>query len=460
MQTPETSQLMTTSDPVREARKAAIKKQFIQDNNDYVILKTKEDLENLKITKFNTWVMDGGGVYLTVKNRIGEFTARMKDKTVPGLPKLRTEQYKMTVPRVPAEIYHQIKAFFLDIADEMGNAEAYIQVYYDLEEKKYVSFVPKQVVSGASVRYDNEENLSTKNVDRYIFVLEIHSHNTMSAFFSGTDNADEKETRFYGVFGKIKDTTPEFKLRFIVHEQALIVRAEDVFDFGNSVTYPQEWKDNVKKTAQETGAASLNHSNWWGNYYGRGHGSYSWSDEEIEEYYSNKTQSSSAQTLTKDFLSKESIKDKISKNYQEGIPAHVKRYIEEWERSQPVQETDSKEELEDDGSTDTPPDDEEEETPAWLSKLTGPTPRYRGQGGRIDKLQEELEDDDRMDTEADLQEALEDLNNSSSSDLEERWSIIGDFVESMRDYDIDTLCEHLTTYGLAGDIVKGLRKAA
>ena len=33
--------------------------------------------------------------------------------------------------------------------------------------------------------------------------MDIHSHNTMGAFWSGTDNADEKETRLFGVLGKI-----------------------------------------------------------------------------------------------------------------------------------------------------------------------------------------------------------------------------------------------------------------
>lgn len=44
-------------------------------------------------------------------------------------------------------------------------------------------------------------------------VLELHSHHTMPAFFSTTDDHDERGGRFYGVMGRIDTPRPQLGLR-------------------------------------------------------------------------------------------------------------------------------------------------------------------------------------------------------------------------------------------------------
>ncbi|MCP4359045.1 MAG: hypothetical protein GY796_13585, partial [Chloroflexi bacterium] len=44
-------------------------------------------------------------------------------------------------------------------------------------------------------------------------ILELHSHNTMPAYFSPRDNRDELGGRLYGVIGHLERSNPELALR-------------------------------------------------------------------------------------------------------------------------------------------------------------------------------------------------------------------------------------------------------
>jgi PRTRC genetic system protein A len=62
-------------------------------------------------------------------------------------------------------------------------------------------------------------------------VIEVHSHHSMSAFFSSTDDKDEQGFRIYGVLGTIFDR-PTLRLRIGVYGQFWEVPAEDFFELG------------------------------------------------------------------------------------------------------------------------------------------------------------------------------------------------------------------------------------
>jgi hypothetical protein len=177
----------------------------------------------------------------------------------------------------------------------MGEAEAFCQVYYDTKEKEYVVHVPEQTVSKASVNYDATKNLSEVDSERYIFVYEVHSHNTMGAFWSGTDNADEKDTRFYGVLGNLDKETIGEKYRYMIMGKEVEVKKEHIFDFTENlavdkdellklieeqenltiddleqfmyaeeeVEYPKTWIDNIKKAYFSLQSWSRSRWLWW-----------------------------------------------------------------------------------------------------------------------------------------------------------------------------------------------------
>jgi PRTRC genetic system protein A len=63
-------------------------------------------------------------------------------------------------------------------------------------------------------------------------LFEAHSHNTMGAFFSGTDNAFEQHFRFYAVVGNLDRPKPAVAFRLGVYGYHFPLRLSQLFDFS------------------------------------------------------------------------------------------------------------------------------------------------------------------------------------------------------------------------------------
>lgn len=75
---------------------------------------------------------------------------------------------------------------------------------------RYEVRVPTQRVSGASVSYEHD----AYNPDTELCVIDIHSHNNMGAFYSGTDDNDDKnKVLITGVVGKLSQKDPDIVFR-------------------------------------------------------------------------------------------------------------------------------------------------------------------------------------------------------------------------------------------------------
>ena len=48
-------------------------------------------------------------------------------------------------------------------------------------------------------------------------ICDIHSHGNMDAFWSETDDMDERNSRLYAVVGKVDSDKPEMRLRFDIY---------------------------------------------------------------------------------------------------------------------------------------------------------------------------------------------------------------------------------------------------
>ena len=55
--------------------------------------------------------------------------------------------------------------------------------------------------------------------------------NTMNAFFSVTDDANENQTQFYGVWGKVTDKNPQFAFRYVVGNSKIEVPGDVLFEW-------------------------------------------------------------------------------------------------------------------------------------------------------------------------------------------------------------------------------------
>lgn len=184
-----------------------------------------------------------GKVYEMRRNEIGTFTA-------PSLHIAELEDiqagFQMSLPRLPSALLTQIIAFFRRVCVDYGrDVEALVNVLWDREAGEYVLHVPPQRIDKASV----ETDLSAQpNPERYLHVMDVHSHNTMAACFSRTDDLDEQATRLYMVIGRLDRYYPDIRCRFACGGRHVEIPAEQVCE-RTDVPFAPEWL----KAVQETG---------------------------------------------------------------------------------------------------------------------------------------------------------------------------------------------------------------
>ena len=138
--------------------------------------------------------------------------------------------FEMKLPPVPEHLYLVMLFFFKEICNK-HNTESALQLFWDLENEKYFLHLPKQRVSEVSVSFERDYILESQNW----LVADIHSHGHISAFFSSTDNADEKGTRLFGVFGNLKNQ-PKFLLRAGSGGEFTCLNKEILFDGEDEVS--------------------------------------------------------------------------------------------------------------------------------------------------------------------------------------------------------------------------------
>jgi len=205
------------------------------------------------------FIMGKAGVYRAISNPIGLFVA--KAVTVPGLPAY-SEGLNLSLPKVPYDMFLNTAAFFREVMKQHRGAEAMVQFYWNAEARTWFMACPEQVVSGAAVHFQRNQVLDQK----YLLVMDIHSHNTMGAFWSGTDTADEKETRVYGVFGNLDRPLFNHKFRICVGGDHKDITIGDIFDLPAGLiltvappttgTFPAAWVAKCKSAPPLTPVVS------------------------------------------------------------------------------------------------------------------------------------------------------------------------------------------------------------
>lgn len=183
---------------------------------------------------------------------------------------------------VPMEMLDQILAFFRKVMTDKikatasstigttGSYEAMAHIVWNDEQKAYRIAIPTQRVSQAAVHYDFTHILPGEEI-----IVDIHSHNNMGAFFSGTDNGDDRNMiSVSGVAGKLSSAECELKWRYNIGKGQSI----DLTSYKNifsqtvaEVDVPDEWMDKVT-TSYAGGAYGLGvHGGFQGGRYGNGY---------------------------------------------------------------------------------------------------------------------------------------------------------------------------------------------
>ena len=178
---------------------------------------------------------ENGRLYEIRSNGVGTFIAETKRAT--AFRKVRAG-FIPALPKIPFSVLAEVLAFFKSYITKDSITEALAYIFWSREEERYFVHIPKQEVTRDSV--DTTE--MPLDDDRFILVMEIHSHNTMSAYFSGDDDKDEKATGVYAVTGRLDKVFPDILVRISVGGKFVEIPVEDVF-CGFTGDFPEKWKD-------------------------------------------------------------------------------------------------------------------------------------------------------------------------------------------------------------------------
>lgn len=146
--------------------------------------------------------------------------------------------------KIPVQLFDQVVQFFKQVMDvKKSELEAMIWICWDAENG-YHLIVPDQRVSKASASYDWASLPPGKTI-----VCDIHSHNTMGAFFSGTDNRDDQgNIGFSGVVGHLKNEDPQTVWRFNYKDKKLECDFDDIFTVPKREVnpVPENWIEKIQ----------------------------------------------------------------------------------------------------------------------------------------------------------------------------------------------------------------------
>lgn len=170
------------------------------------------------------------GEFVAPKNKIAEF------------PLVRAG-FTPALPKIPARLMGEIIAFFRSFMSEGGDSEALALIYWDKMEKEFFAYVPKQTVCKVEIEA-NLHDCPYDDAERYICYADIHSHNSMEAFFSSKDDSDERSTGLYFVLGNLDRFYPDIKARIFCGDSFVPIDPGTVIE-GLEQPFPEAWRTQV-----------------------------------------------------------------------------------------------------------------------------------------------------------------------------------------------------------------------
>ncbi len=183
-----------------------------------------------------------GTMYQLRKTGMGEIVT-----PIYSIPEADTVEAGFTpaFPRVPWSIINEVVAFFRCYALLQDSPmEVLVQIFWDTQEERHVVAVPRQSVNTVAVHatMDDQDYLGAD--ERYVLCMDIHSHDTMRAFFSAEDDQDECDDGVYLVMGRLDRYFPEIKAR-VCNGGVFADIAPDVVLEPFGMQFPKDWCGNV-----------------------------------------------------------------------------------------------------------------------------------------------------------------------------------------------------------------------
>lgn len=178
------------------------------------------------------YLVGKGGHYLAKRN--GIFTACVKVEECQEYPEVE-EFFQLTTRKIPFSLFQQALAF-LKAVHEKHKSEGMVLLTH--KDGLWGIVIPKQEVSTASVKYENDGHTRV--------VGSIHSHPGFSSTPSGTDHHDE--INFDGIHIVVSgfDCLADITVHAVVNGGRFQLRPDYAIEgLENKATFPEEWLQKV-----------------------------------------------------------------------------------------------------------------------------------------------------------------------------------------------------------------------
>lgn len=197
------------------------------------------------------YVIAGNGLFIRAEDSRLKALVQISAAALTGLPDL-IPFAELKIDRVPGV---WLRSILRSARQHMPN-EAMYQLHWVGGQHHAVTHtwrvsMPSQSGSPTALRFNDDGEA----------VIDLHSHNSMAAFFSGTDDADEQGLRFYAVIGRIDTDATEIRCRVGVYGHHMAVSAALLFDdlgpfvdqFGQDNIEPLPFDDVFERTCRVCG---------------------------------------------------------------------------------------------------------------------------------------------------------------------------------------------------------------
>ncbi len=135
---------------------------------------------------------------------------------------LRNVSFYMSIPKIPFQI---VAGIISDFRRNL-NKEDMRQIVYDKVRDEFYVFRPVCQCTKTHIDY-----VFPKLTKGQVLAMTIHSHNTMPAVFSSTDNEDEVITGLYGVVGRLDRSEPQMRFRASLEGSFTELSLDEIFSF-------------------------------------------------------------------------------------------------------------------------------------------------------------------------------------------------------------------------------------
>ena len=179
-----------------------------------------------------------GQVYEIRKEEAGIFV--LQSARSEGIAQVQAG-FRPALPRIPRRLLLKVISFFRTLMNEGLDYEAIANILWDRQEQWFVVSIPTQVVSQDRADSVLEDELDS---NRYLYYMDIHSHNHMAAQFSARDDRDEQATRLYAVIGNLDEFMPSITVRMGCGGRFMELPPSEVFEYPEGA-HPAEWKNQL-----------------------------------------------------------------------------------------------------------------------------------------------------------------------------------------------------------------------